>query len=115
MNKNYLIPANSKKSQLILGLFRGIDLFVLIFGIVISIALLLAYKGNNLPVLIGLASPALIAVFLVLPIPNYHNVMTLIGNVNKFYTSRRKYIWKGWCACYGDSGKSEQQRGVSRF
>lgn len=115
MNTNYLIPANSKKSQLILSLFTWGDLIILIIGIVLSVVLLLVYKENNLFVLIGLASPALIAVFLVLPIPNYHNVMTLIGNVNRFYTSRRKYIWKGWCACYGDNRESEQQRGISRF
>jgi len=114
MNTNYLIPANSKKSQLYLSLFTGPDLLVLLIGIVISVVLLLVYQDNNLLVLIGLASPALIAVFLVLPIPNYHNVMTLIGNVNKFYTNRRKYVWKGWCACYGDNRENEQ-RGVSRF
>ena len=115
MNTNYLIPANSKKSQLILSLFTMTDLIILLTGIIISVALLLLYKENNLLVLIGLASPALIAVFLVLPIPNYHNVMTLIGNVNRFYTNRRKYVWKGWCACYGDNRENDQQRGVSRF
>lgn len=107
MNTNYLIPANSKKSQLILSLFRPVDLVVVLTGITISVILLLLYKENNMFVLIGLSTPALIGVFLVLPIPNYHNVMTLIGNVNRFYTSRRKYIWKGWCACYGDSTESK--------
>jgi len=109
MNTNYLIPANSKKSQLILSIFRPIDLAVVLTGIVISVVLLLLNDNNSLPFLILLATPALIGVFLVLPIPNYHNVMTMIGNVNRFYTNRRRYLWRGWCACYGDSTESKQQ------
>jgi len=38
----FLIPANSKKSMLIFGLFNGFDLIVLAIGIVITIILLYA-------------------------------------------------------------------------
>ena len=100
---NYLIPANSKKSQLILNIFNGVDLTILITGIIISGILLWSIKSDSLLVLIGLASPALIAIFLVLPIPNYHNVRTLIGSMNRYLTGRKKYYWRGWCACYGDN------------
>ena len=37
---NYLIPANSKSGQLILGLFRPIDIWILSIGIIISVFLL---------------------------------------------------------------------------
>jgi len=37
---------------------------------------------------------------LVFPLPNYHNVRTLIGDIFLFYTNRRIYIWRGWCYKY---------------
>ena len=46
--KQYIIPANSKKSQLIFGLFRWIDLGILGFGILLSFAFLLAIDGDGL-------------------------------------------------------------------
>lgn len=104
-NNNYLIPANSKKSQLILGFFNMFDLTVFIIGVGISVILLMIIKSNNVSVMLGLASPAIIAAFLVAPVPNYHNVMTLIGNVYKFYTGRKKYYWRGWCVRNGERNK----------
>lgn len=103
---NYLIPANSKKSQLILSIFTPVDLGILIIGILISVALLLTVSTNEIMPLIGLSTPALIAIFLVLPVPNYHNVRTLIRNMYRYLTGRKKYYWRGWCACYGNR-KSE--------
>ncbi len=97
MRNNYLIPANSKKSQLILSVFTMADLIVLLTGVGITVMLLFFIKSNNIGVMIMLASPALIAAFLVAPIPNYHNVMTLLGNIYRFYTGRKKYYWRGWC------------------
>lgn len=102
-NNNYLIPANSKKSQLILGIFNGTDLFVFIVGVVLSVILLLKIESTNLLVMLGLASPAIIAAFLVAPLPNYHNVMTLIGNMHKYFTGRKKYYWRGWCVKNGNN------------
>lgn len=109
-NNPYLIPANSKKSQLILSFFRVVDLVVFGFGVVISICLLLVFKTSNIGILIALASPALIAAFLVAPVPNYHNVMTLIGNIIKFLTGQKKYYWRGWCASYGHNESKHSER-----
>ncbi len=102
-NNNFLIPANSKKSQLILGFFTGFDLMVFLIGVGFSVLLLCLIKSNNLMVMLGLASPAIIASFLVAPVPNYHNVMTLIGNIYRYATGRKKYYWRGWCVKYGNN------------
>lgn len=105
MDNNYLIPANSKKSQLILGFFNLQDLTIFLIGVSISVGLLMFIKSNNLGVMLGLASPAIIAAFLVAPVPNYHNVRTLMGNIYRFYSGRRKYYWRGWCARNGERNK----------
>lgn len=96
MNQN-LIPANSKKSQLILGFFTPFDLIVFGTGIVFTVVMLIFLKTNKMTELVLVLSPALFTGFLVMPVPNYHNVMTLIGNVFRFYTGRKKYYWRGWC------------------
>ena len=95
---NYLIPANSKKSQLILGYFNGFDLAIFLTGIGVTIFLLIVFKTDQLPVMIGYVTPAIIAVFLTAPIPNYHNVLQLIINVYTFFFVRQRiYKWRGWC------------------
>lgn len=96
-NNQYLIPANSKKSQLIFGLFTGFDLVVFGIGLTFTIIMFLVIQSNNIAVVIGILSPALITGLLVMPVPNYHNVMTLISNIWKYFTGRRKYYWRGWC------------------
>jgi len=103
MKNNYLIPANSKKSQLVLGIFNMVDLVVFLVGVGITVILLLIIKSSDIGVMLLLASPALVATFLIAPIPNYHNVMTLLGNIYKFYTGRKKYYWRGWCTSYGNN------------
>ena len=102
-NNNYLIPANSKKSQLILGFFTPIDLAVFIAGVSFSIILLMLIKSDHIGIMLLLASPALVATFLVAPVPHYHNVMTLIGNIYKFAIGRKKYYWRGWCVKDGNN------------
>jgi hypothetical protein len=102
-NNNFLIPANSMKSQLILGFFTGFDLIVFLVGVGISVILLCWVKSNNLMAMLGLASPAILAAFLVAPVPNYHNVMTLIGNIYRYSTGRKKYYWRGWCVRNGNN------------
>ena len=47
MKNNYLIPANSKKSQLILGVFNMVDLTVFLTGLGITVFLLLIIKLMN--------------------------------------------------------------------
>lgn len=96
-NNNYLIPANSKKSMMILGFFTPVDLGIFIFGVGISFLLLMLIKVSTIGLTLLLASPALVAAFLVAPVPNYHNIRTLLGNIYRFYTGRKKYYWRGWC------------------
>lgn len=95
--EKYLIPANSKKSQLILGFFTPFDLIVFGTGVAFTVVMLLLIRTNEISKIAGILAPALVTGFLVMPIPNYHNVMTLIGNIWRFYTGRKKYYWKGWC------------------
>ncbi len=42
MRGNYLIPANSKKSEMILGMFTTVDLILFLSGIGLTLILLLA-------------------------------------------------------------------------
>lgn len=95
---NYLIPANSKKSQLILSIFTPFDLILFLIGCFVTVILLFVANTNNIVVLIGILSPALICGFLVLPIPNYHNIITFLGVAYRYLSNRKKYYWKGWCS-----------------
>ena len=94
---NYLIPANTKKSQLIFGLFNKFDMFLFGSGIGASILLLMILPIEELKFAIISLIPGLITGFLVFPIPNYHNVLTVIKNVIVFKFTNQKYMWKGWC------------------
>lgn len=107
MENQYLIPANTKKSQLILGFFTKVDLILFITGCVISFAMLLVVKSYNLGILILLMLPALISAFLVMPVPHYHNILQLLTNIINFYTNRRIYYWKGW-SIYEEFGNSNK-------
>ena len=93
----FLIPANSKKSMLIFGLFNTVDLIIFGSGLGVTL-LLLAIIGpsETLDTFIVLL-PALITGLLVAPIPNYHNVMEFTKDAIKFMFNRRVYYWKGWC------------------
>lgn len=94
---DFLIPANSKKSMLIFGVFDIFDLIMFASGLGISILLLLLISPNSLWGAVIDIAPAMVCGFLVMPIPNYHNMRTLIMEVYNFYTRREKFIWKGWC------------------
>ena len=96
-NNSYLIPANSKKSLLIMGFFNWLDMGIFAFGVGLSLLLLMLVKSSSLQLTLVLLIPALLSAFLVAPVPNYHNVRTLINNIYRFYTGRKKYYWKGWC------------------
>lgn len=106
-NNTYLIPANSKKSMLILSLFNITDLIIFGSGAGITLILLLTFARNttDIKVAILVLLPALISAFLVVPIPNQHNVRTFIANIYSYYTKRRTYYWKGWCSGYVSKGK----------
>ena len=94
---NYLIPANSKKGMLIFGLFTKFDLILFAVGVVVTILMLLIIAPETLTTAIICLSPLFVCSFLVIPIPNYHNVLTLIREMIDFFYSRRNYKWKGWC------------------
>lgn len=103
INNGYLIPANAKKSMLIFGLFNKLDLVVAGIGIGLTLILLFALPIEQLTFVIIAIAPALIAAFLVFPIPNYHNSLRFFISLYVFITSRQKFIWKGWCCRDGES------------
>lgn len=102
---NYLIPANSKKSQLILGFFTPIDLILFGSGCSITILLLMIIQNAPIGVMVLILLPALITGFLVMPVMHYHNVLQFIINVITFIINPRRYYWKGWCASDGSEIK----------
>ncbi len=105
MDNSYLIPANSKKSMLKFGAFTTSDLVIFGCGVGLSFLLMMALPVQNFAMAIIAIIPGLICGFLVIPVPNYHNVRTVIRNAWIFYTTRQKYIWKGWCANNGERDK----------
>lgn len=104
MNSNYLIPANSKKSMLILGFFTTLDLIVFGIGVTVTMIMLMVIRTSSIAYLILILLPALISAFLVMPVPHYHNMMQLLINIFTFFTNRRRYYWKGWS--YKDGNES---------
>lgn len=105
MNGNYLIPANSKKSMLIFGIFDQIDLWIFGIGVAITFLLLIAIRAETLVQVIIVLTPLLVAAFLIMPVPNYHNMRIVISELWQFYTTRQQYVWKGWCAKDGSDSK----------
>ena len=93
----FLIPANTKKSMLIFGAFTTFDLILFAVGIGATLLMLVIISPNTLLTAIIDLLPALICGFLVLPIPNYHNIRIVIQELYRFYTTRQRFIWKGWC------------------
>ena len=102
MENQYLIPANTKKGQLILSFMRPVDLAILLTGATITFTLLIIIGNTDLPtwVMILGALPLLITAGLVFHIANYHNVLVAIQEVIRFYSNNRNYKWRGWCAVY---------------
>lgn len=107
----FLIPANSKKSMLIFGLFRSFDLIVLGVGMAISLILLLTLNLSDIGPTVLAITPGAIAIILVFPVAHYHNVMTVILSIYRFFTSRERFIWKGWCYSEEFKGTNEETSG----
>lgn len=98
MENGYLIPANSKKSEMILSMFTKLDVGIFACGVGLTIILLFAVHTSSLLGMLLILFPALIAAFLVFPVANYHNVLQLIINIYTFYFVRQRvYKWRGWC------------------
>lgn len=103
---NYLIPANAKKGQLIFNLFRWEDLLILLGGGVTTLIMVLALGNDGLFTMVLNLLPIGIAVLLVMPVANYHNVLVYLTEMFKFFTSQNIYMWKGWCI----TSVSEQEK-----
>ena len=99
---NYLIPANTKKSKLIFGFFTVLDLIVFGVGCTITLILLFIFQSMTFQTALVLLLPAVISGFLVIPVPNYHNVMQLLTNIFLLLMNRKRYYWKGWCIKDGE-------------
>ena len=102
---NFLIPANTKKSMLLFGLFTTTDLIIFGSTMGVTLILLMVLNISSLPIGLLAITPGLIGSFLVFPVPNYHNMITIIKNVYIFYTTRQKFVWKGWCVTDGEDKK----------
>ncbi|MDD5980478.1 MAG: hypothetical protein PUC23_05165 [bacterium] len=99
--QTFLVPANSKRAQLIFGFFKPLDLAVFAGGIGLTLILLFIKSVDTITNVIIIIIPVCITGMLVFPLPNYHNVMTLIWDIICFYFfNKRKYIWRGWCYKY---------------
>lgn len=108
MNNKYMIPANTKRSMLIFGLFEPIDM--IIFGIGVGLTLfLMLVVGTQDPISIGIdLTPLLIAVAMVAPVPNHRNVWTFTVNIYTYYANQRKYRWRGWCMLHGEDEANDK-------
>ena len=102
MYDNYLIPANTKRGKLLLGWFRPFDLALVTTGILITMILLAFMPLSSTFVTILILAPGLISAFLVMPLPYYHNMLTVIVELYEFLTERQTYRWKGWCYKSGE-------------
>ena len=86
----YLIPANSKKGELIFGFLRPIDLGILSIGLAATIILAVMVPLDNTVMLIMALLPLITAVLLIAPIPNHHNVLVMIITIIQFFSNFHK-------------------------
>lgn len=105
-NNQYLIPANTKNGKLIFSLFRPFDLMLFGSGLLVTLILLAFSEGMDFVTTLVVLSPALITGFLVMPVPNYHNMLVIIVDIYQYLTNRQRYKWKGWC--YRDVTKEKK-------
>ena len=102
----YLVPANSKKGNLILNMFRPIDLIMFGVGAAVTLLMFMIVDTNNTVMVLISCIPIGITGLLVIPIPNYHNVLCALQSIFRFFTERRNYVWKGWCV-YDEFGEKK--------
>ena len=105
----YLVPANAKRGTLIFNIFRPVDLIMFSVGAGLSLLLLMITQSSSTLVVILSCLPVAITGLLVVPIPNYHNVLCAIQSILRFYNERRNYIWRGWCF-YGKFGNEDKNK-----
>ena len=87
MDYNYLVPANSKKQTLFLGIFAPSDIPIVIIGAMITVILIVLVGTSTFWKLIIDMLPIALAAFLVFPMPNYHNVRTFITPTSPYIFS----------------------------
>ena len=92
----FIIPANSKSGKLLFNIFRPFDLILASVGLVVSVILVLAIAPKSLLTMIICFAPGLVCGALVVPIPNYHNVLIVLQEAISFFSNRRNYKWEGW-------------------
>lgn len=98
MDNMYLVPANTKKSTLVFGFMRWIDVGILAIGVITTVILLLTFSNvDNTWATLLMCLPSIIAGLLILPIPNYHNTLVALQCIFRYYNERRNYVWRGWC------------------
>lgn len=107
MQQQYLIPANSKRSMLILGLFTPIDLIIFGIGAGLTFILMMAIKATTINDVMVILTPVLITGIMVLPVPNHRNIWQLTANVYNYFSNRRTYYWRGWCMLYGEEKRKK--------
>ena len=95
----YLVPSNSKKGNLILNMFRPFDLIMFCVGAGVSLFMLMIMPSDSTIGILIACLPVAVTGLLVVPIPNYHNVLCAIQSIFKFFSEKMKgnYVWKGWC------------------
>lgn len=105
----YLIPANSKRSMLIFGLFTPIDLIIFGIGAGLTLLLMMIIKAETIKDLGIILTPLLVTVAMVLPVPNHRNVWQLTANIYNYFSKRRTYYWRGWCVLYGEETTNDKR------
>lgn len=112
MDNNYLIPANANRGKLIMGFFRGIDLIIFGSGAGLTFLLILILQNQmqRVEISVLVLLPVLVTGFLVIPVPNQHNILVFLTNVYNFYfVNNQKFYWKGWCNKYGEDETENKQ------
>lgn len=99
---SYLIPSNTNRGKLILGLFRKQDLILFGIGISLTLILLMVLPMSSTLMTVIVLAPAAITALLVAPVPYYHNILTILIELLDFINNRQKFIWRGWCSKYGE-------------
>ena len=107
MNGNYLIPANTKRGRLILGLFTPLDLIIFASGISVTLLLVVILPMNKTWAAITSLVPGVVCSLLVAPVAYYHNVRQLIIEIYEYFSKRSRYVWKGWCFLDESEDKSK--------
>ena len=110
MRQQYLIPANSKKGQLIFNLFQPIDLGILISGAFITLVMVFAFPSGTLLTTFLKLLPLGIAIILVFPVAFYHNVRVFLQEALLYLSEQKRYHWRGWCSTYGINESEEQRK-----